>query len=92
MNSFLLQLPYEWTFSQVFDFFFKAHKIFGLKFDPHIENAMIFLQSYVYKLNDGQKKPNQQMKELIHTLKMEIDNETDNAIAEQIDASLSLDD
>lgn len=91
MILFFLQLPYEWTFLQVFDFYFKAHKIFNLKFDEAIENAMVFLQSFIYKLDDGQKKTTQQMKELIHTLKMEIDNETNNSIAQQFNSSISFD-
>lgn len=90
INSFLLQMPYDWTFLQVFDFYFKAHKIFDLKFEPAIENAMVFLQWYIYKFDDGQKKPNQQMKELIHTLKAEIDNEATNSMAQNFDSRLSL--
>lgn len=83
-------MPYDWTFIQVFDFYFKAHKIFQLKFEPAVENAMVFLQSYIYKMDDGQKKTSQQMKELIHTLKIGIDNETNESILQQFNSSLSI--
>lgn len=67
-------MPDDWSFYQVFDFYFKAHKIFNLKFDPILENAMIFVQSYFYDVSDGSKKPTQSMKELIHNLKADVDN------------------
>lgn len=37
------------------------------------------------------KKPTQQMKELIHTLKIEIDNEANNSITQRFHSNLSLD-
>lgn len=67
-------MPDEWSFHEVFDFYFKAHKIFNLKFDPTLENAMVFIQSYFYGVSDGTKKPTQAMKELIHNLKADLDN------------------
>lgn len=69
----LLQMPCEWTFHQVFDFFFKAHKILNLNFDPLLENAMVFIQSYFYHVSDGVKKPTHAMKELIHHLNVDIE-------------------
>lgn len=70
---YVLQMPSDWSTNQVFDFYFKAHKIFNLKFDPVIENAMTFIQTYFYHVSDGSKKPTQAMKELIHNLKADVD-------------------
>lgn len=65
-------MPSDWSFHQVFDFYFKAHKIFNLKFDAALENSMIFIQTYFYHITDGSKKPTQAMKELIHNLKIDV--------------------
>lgn len=66
-------MPADWSFYQVFDFFFKAHKVMNLQFDPSIENAMTFIQTYFYNVSDGSKKPSQSMKELIHNMKADVD-------------------
>lgn len=66
-------MPNDWSFYEVFDFYFKAHKVFNLKFEPVVENAMIFIQTYFYHLFDGSKSPTQPMKELIHSLQIDID-------------------
>lgn len=76
-QTFFLQMPDDWSFRQVFDFYFKAHKVFDLKFDPDLENAMVFLQTYLFKLEDGQKPPTQPMKELIHDLRNELNRSFD---------------
>lgn len=67
-------MPSDFSFIQTVDFYFKAHMIFNLNFDPTIENIMIFLQVFIYKMEDSQKKPTHVMKELIHTLNIIIDN------------------
>lgn len=71
-------MPGGWSFYEVFDFYFKAHKIFNLKFDPAVENAMVFIQSYFYEVSDGAKKPTQAMKELIHNLKSDLEDLNEN--------------
>lgn len=51
-------MPDDWSFYRVFDFYLKAHKVFNLKFDPALENVMVFLQTYFLKLevkNDQHK-------------------------------------
>lgn len=65
-------MPDGWKVHQVFDFLFKAHKVLDIKFEPALENAFEFVQNYFYEVNDGQKKPSQQMKELLHVLSTEM--------------------
>lgn len=65
-------MPDGWKIHQVFDFLFKAHKVLDIKFETVLENAMEFVQNYFYQLNDGQKKPSQQMKELFHAVVTEM--------------------
>lgn len=48
------------------------HKVLDIKFETVLENAMEFVQNYFYQLNDGQKKPSQQMKELVHAVVTEM--------------------
>lgn len=73
-------MPNDWSFHQVFDFYYKAHKIFNLKFDPLVENAMIFVQTYFYHVSDGSKSLTHAMKELIHNLQIDVDAQRENSI------------
>lgn len=65
---FYFQLPRECSWAEVFDFFFKIHKIFHLKYDTAIMNVMNFVQTFIYKVEDGQKKPTVQMKLLFNKM------------------------
>lgn len=67
-------MPIDFSFIQVFDFYFKAHKVLNLNFEPEIENAMIFMQAFIYRFDDGQKKTTQAMKELVHSLNIHDNN------------------
>lgn len=39
----------EFSFVEVLDFFFKAHKVSNLKYDPKLKSIMYFIEHYVYK-------------------------------------------
>lgn len=42
----------EFSFVEVLDFFFKAHKVFNLKY-PKLKSIMYFIEHYVYKQRDA---------------------------------------
>lgn len=51
---FCFQLPAEYTFVQVVDFYIKLHKLFRLPYHSKIKNLMFFIEYYVYEI-DGAK-------------------------------------
>lgn len=68
MQSALLQLPAHFGIIDAFDLLFKAHKIFNMDFNPDISNAMNFVQTFIYKMQDGQKQPSMLMKEVFNPI------------------------
>lgn len=43
------QLPIEFTFIEVMDFFFKTHKVFNLPYNTKVKAFMYFFEYYVYQ-------------------------------------------
>lgn len=41
---------------EVFDLFFKVHKIFNLDFHPDIKPMMLFVEKYIFKMNHNQSQ------------------------------------
>lgn len=70
MHSFLIiiQLPREYGIVETYDLFFKVHKVLNLSFNPVIYNMMNFVQTFIYKLEDGQRKPSNSMKAVYNDL------------------------
>lgn len=57
-NLYYFQLPIDFSIGQILDIFFKAHVVLNMKFDPSLNNMMMFLQSLIYKFEEGSKKNN----------------------------------
>lgn len=64
LDVFFFQVPSEWTFSQVFDVFFKIHMVFDITFEKNISPTMIFIGHYFYGLYTKEFKPTVTMKNL----------------------------
>lgn len=63
-----LQLPPGFSFAQTIDLYFKIHEIFGIKFDERLQHAMFFLKHYIYKMEEGNRKPTTKLIELYNRL------------------------
>lgn len=59
-----MYVPKEFSFEETVDLFFKMHYALSLEFDPRMENVFLFLEHYIYKIEDGEKKPYTTMIEL----------------------------
>lgn len=47
---FVFQVPIEFSFSQVFDLFFKIHHVFNVHYEDNLKNMMNFLQHFIYQI------------------------------------------
>lgn len=48
----LIPVPKGYTFMEAFDMFFKAFKVFCIKYHPHIDNIMKFFGRFVYETTE----------------------------------------
>lgn len=55
MENNIQQLPIEFTFVDVMDFFFKAHKVFNLPHNPKMKAFMLFFEYYVYNHSSAKR-------------------------------------
>lgn len=62
------QLPVNFTFPEVFDIYYKVHKIFDLCFEPNLRNMMFFIENYIYKIEEGIKKPTNRMLDIFNQI------------------------
>lgn len=51
-HLFIFQLPREYKFIDVFDYFLKAHHVFALKPHPHLIMLVKFLDIYAFEMNN----------------------------------------
>lgn len=69
----IFQVPDNFTGAQVFDWFFKVHKIFNLRFDPNLNPMMGFVQKFIYGIKSKSFKATNRMNELNNSLKQPIE-------------------
>lgn len=60
-NRFSFQVPAQFTFTEVFDLFFKAHYVFNVSFDESIDPMMMFIKQYFYKIRESKYIPTPHM-------------------------------
>lgn len=65
----MFQVPTEYNFAETFDFYFKCHKIFNIKFNPVLINMMNFVQHFLYNIEDKDVKPTTRMFEIYNKTK-----------------------
>lgn len=59
-----MHVPKGFSFEETVDLFFKMHYVFSLEFDPRMENVFLFMEHYIYKMEEGEKRPYTAMIEL----------------------------
>lgn len=59
-----MYVPKGFSFEETVDLFFKMHYVFSLEFDPRLENVFLFMEHYIYKIDEGEKIPYTTMIEL----------------------------
>lgn len=64
----MMKCPPGYGIVQVFDLFFKAHKIFNMNFNPNLANMMNFIQTFIYEMHDGQKPASNIMKDIFNQI------------------------
>lgn len=57
-------MPADFTFLQVFDCFFKVHKVFHIHYHPQIKNLMSFIDYYIFKNSEGDANVTTKMREV----------------------------
>lgn len=65
---FSLQVPAQFTFTEVFDLFFKAHYAFDLSFDESIDPMMTFIKHYFYQIAEVKYIPTTHMTRVFNDL------------------------
>lgn len=62
--SYEFQAPNTYGIMEVFDMFFKVHKIFNLDFHPNIQPMMLFVEKYIFKMNHSQSQLTARIREI----------------------------
>lgn len=59
----------SFNFGQIFDLYFKLHKVFNQSFPPFLVNMMAFVQHVIYQLPERGVTPTNRMDEVANMLK-----------------------
>lgn len=67
-NRFSLQVPAQFSFTEVFDLFFKTHYVFNVSFDESIDLMMTFIKHYFYQIAELKYIPTTHMTRVFNDL------------------------
>lgn len=64
----IFQVPDTFTTAEIFDLFWKVHKVFNLDFDPNLKPMMKFIQHFIFCIETKRCNVTPRMKDLFNGL------------------------
>lgn len=77
-------MPANFGIMGVFDLYFKVHKLFNLSFHPNIQPMMLFVEYYIFKMNENQSQLTARIRELATKFEYLFNAEDENVIQPNI--------
>lgn len=56
-NWLFSQVPHDFSIGEVFELFFKLHKIFKVKCDPNLERLFHFIEHFIFEIDVERTTP-----------------------------------